>query len=107
MRVLLDECVPRRLQRYIINHESQTVPQAGFAGKKNGELLNLAEHAGFDVLLTVDKGMSQQQNMSGRKIAVLIVGAQSNEIDDVLPHVPACLEALRYIRPGQVIRVNC
>ncbi len=89
MRVLLDECVPRRVQRYVINHESQTVPQAGFAGKKNGELLRLAEQAGFDVLLTLDKGMSQQQNMAARKIALLIVGARSNEIQDVLPHIPA------------------
>ncbi|MGH9651903.1 MAG: hypothetical protein ACRD6B_00330 [Bryobacteraceae bacterium] len=49
-----------------------TVPQAGFAGKKNGELLLLAEDARFDVLLTVDRGIRHQQNLSGRKIALLI-----------------------------------
>jgi len=43
VRVLLDECMPRRLKRELIGHECQTVPEAGFSGKKNGELLELAE----------------------------------------------------------------
>lgn len=43
MKVLLDECVPRKVQRYIVDHECLTVPRAGLAGKKNGELLDLAE----------------------------------------------------------------
>ncbi len=106
MRVLLDECVPRRVQRYLVGHECQTVSQAGFAGKSNGQLLRLAERAGFDVLLTVDKSLSYQQNISDRKIALLIVRARSNEIEDLLPHIPACLEALRSIRQGQFIRVE-
>src|SRR4051812_10381901 len=70
-------------------------PQAGLAGKRNGELLTLAEAAGFDVLLTVDKGLPHQQNLSDRVISLLVVRAHSNEIEDLLPHVPACLEALR------------
>ncbi len=89
MRVLLDECVPRRVQRYFGGHECQTVSQAGFAGKSNGELLTRAEHApGFDVLLTVDKNLSYQQNISDRNIALLIIRARSNEIEDLLPHIP-------------------
>ena len=107
MRVLLDECVPRRVQHHFIGHECKTVPQAGFAGKSNGELLALAERAGFDVLLTVDKGISYQQNISARKIALLIVCARSNEIEDLLlPHVPACLEALHSIQQGQIVRIE-
>src|SRR3954462_13136653 len=76
------------------------------AGKRNGELLTLAEAAGFDVLLTVDKGLPHQQNLSDRVISLLVVRAHSNEIEDLLPHVPACLEALRSIKPGQVVRVG-
>jgi hypothetical protein len=69
MRVLLDECVPRRFQYYLTGRDCRTVPQAGFAGRSNGELLALAESAGFDVLLTVDRGISYQQNLSIRRIA--------------------------------------
>jgi hypothetical protein len=106
MRVLLDECVPKRLRHHIVGHECQTVPQAGFAGKTNGELLVLAERARFDVLLTVDRGIARQQKMSGRNIALLVLHVISNEIDDLLAHVPACLEALRSIKPGEVVRVE-
>jgi hypothetical protein len=52
MRVLLDECVPRKLKNHLLGHECVTVPDAGLAGKKNGELLSLAVQAGFEVFLT-------------------------------------------------------
>jgi hypothetical protein len=77
-----------------------------FAGKKNGELLTLAEAAGFDVLVTVDRGLPHQQNLTGRKIALLVVHAVSNKLNDMLPHMPACLSALRSIEPGQTVRVG-
>lgn len=106
MRVLLDECLPKDLQKNLVGHECQTAPRAGFAGKSNGELLTLAELAGFQVLLTVDRGLPHQQNLTGRVIAVLIVRARSNKLNDLLPHVPACLEALRSIKPGEMVRVE-
>ena len=106
MKILLDECVPKGLRLSFAGHECQTVPKAGLAGKKNGELLTLAESAGFDVLVTVDRGLSYQQNLAGRKIALLIVLALSNKMDDILRHVPACLIALRSIKPGQVVQVG-
>jgi hypothetical protein len=58
MRVLLDECVPRKFKNRLIGHECRTVPEEGFAGKRNGELLRLAERAGFDVFLSVDRAAS-------------------------------------------------
>jgi hypothetical protein len=103
---LIDECLPRRIKNSLTGHDCQTVPTAGFAGKTNGELLTLAEQAGFDVLLTVDKGMQHQQNLIGRRIAVLVIRARSNNIQDLLPHIPACLQALESIQPGQLIRVS-
>ena len=57
MRVLLDECVPRKFKFSISGHNCRTVPEAGFAGKTNGELLVLAERDGFEVFLTLDKGV--------------------------------------------------
>ena len=96
MRILFDECVPRKLRHNFPGFESETAPRAGLAGKENGELIRLAEQAGFDVLLTVDRGIRYQQNLTGRKIAVLILG----------PYIGAARSALTTIKPGEVVRVG-
>ena len=106
MRVLLDECLPRKLKRYLPGHECETVRQAGFVGKSNGELLDAAEAASFDVLLTVDKGLPQQQNFRNRRLSVINIRAISNSIRDLAPNIPACLAALERVRAGEVLVVG-
>jgi hypothetical protein len=105
MKVLLDECIPRRIKNSFTGHECRTVPEAGFAGKENGQLLTEAERAGFDVLITVDKSIPSQQDFSRRKIALLVLRARSNELEDLLPLMAECLRALESIRPGQIVRI--
>lgn len=105
MRILLDECLPRRLKVHLVGHECRTVPEAGWAGKRNGELLALTEGS-YDVFLTLDKGIKYQQNLSGRGIAVVIIKAQSNRLEDLAEQVPACLAALKQVQAGQVILVS-
>lgn len=68
MRVLLDECVDERLRRYFQRHDCQTARFANLAGLKNGALLDSAEKLGFDVLVTVDQSIPDQQNFGGRWI---------------------------------------
>jgi hypothetical protein len=55
-RLLLDECIPRKFKNHLPGHDCLTVPDAGWAGKKNGELLSLAENAGFQVFVSLDQG---------------------------------------------------
>jgi hypothetical protein len=74
-------------------------------GRKNGELLALAELE-FDVLLTLDKSVPFQQQISSRRLAVLVVRARSNRIEDLIPCIPECLAALERIGPGEVVRVG-
>lgn len=105
MRILIDECVPRKLKWSFPDHDCVTVQEAGLGGKQNGDLLALAEGK-FDVFLTVDKGVRYQQNLSGRNIAVLIIRAKSNDIDDILPRVADCDAALQSIRPGEVVVIG-
>jgi hypothetical protein len=105
MRVLVDECLPRALKRLLIEHECRTVQEMGWSGKKNGLLLSLAAPE-FDVLLTMDQGIEYQQNLSKLNIAILALGAKSNQIEDLAPIVPAALTALKSIRPGQFIRIG-
>jgi hypothetical protein len=106
MRVLLDECVDERLRHHLHGHECQTARYAGLAGILNGELLRAAETAEFDVVLTVDQGVGYQQNLSERKIAVVIFSVGSVRFRDLLPHMSACLRVLESIQPGQVVRIR-
>jgi hypothetical protein len=105
MKLLLDECLPRKLKNHLVGHECHTVPEAGWAGKKNGELLSLAAESGFESFLTLDQGMEYEQKLKGREIAVVVISAKSNRLADLLPRMPAILTALRSIRVGQLVRV--
>src|ERR1700733_15884688 len=87
MRILLDECIPRKLKYSLPDQQCQTVPEAGLAGKKNGTLLNLAESGGFEIFVTMDKGLEYEQNLAGRSIAILILRAKSNRLSDPPPFV--------------------
>jgi len=107
MKVLLDECVPKALKAYLANlgHECLTVQEAGWAGKENGELLNLAETS-FEVFVTVDTNLLQQQNWRGRRIAVLVLRSASNRLKDLRPHFAACASALEKVKPGEVLEIG-
>lgn len=104
MRVLLDECLPRKLGRLLAGHQVTTVPQAGLASLKSGALL--ARAAGrFDVLVTVDQSMPSQQNLAAAGIAVVMLDAVSNRLGDLQPLVPEILALLPAVIPGIVYRV--
>lgn len=105
MNLLLDECVPKRLKRHFVGHRVLTVEEARLKGFKNGALLRAAE-GNYDVLVTVDRSIPKQQNLAGRDIAVLILLAQSNKYDDLLPLVAKALKALVTIKPGDVINLD-
>ena len=62
MRILLDECLPRRLRRGLPGHEVRTVQELGWAGTKNGALLRRAMAEGFEVFVTVDRNLEYQQH---------------------------------------------
>ncbi len=105
MKILIDECLARGLKHLFREHDCRTVRDMGWSGNKNGVLLSLAE-ADFDVLVTIDQSMEREQDISGRDIGLLVLIAQSNQIEDLEPIVARALAALRTIRPGVVIRVG-
>ena len=105
MRVLLDECLPRRLKRELVGHDARTAPEMGWASKRNGELLALAARD-FDVFLTADRNLSYQQDVSAFNIAVVVLVAQSNRIDDLRPLAPRLLEMLATAKRGAVTIVR-
>ena len=103
--MLLDECIDRRLARELVAHEVKTVPQMGWAGVKDGELLALAESE-FDVFITVDRNLPFEQNLSKLALAVIILEARSNRLTDLKPLSPKILEVLGTAQQGQAITVG-
>lgn len=105
MRVLLDECIPRKLRDELPGHDVKTIAEMKWTGTKNGDLLKLAE-VGFDVLLTVDQGIPFQQNLGATNLALVVIVAPSNDIKDLRPSMPEVLRVLISIQPGQIVRVS-
>lgn len=105
MRILLDESVPRTLARELTGHEVQTVQRLGWAGLKNGALLQRATGE-YDVLITGDRNLEYQQNLTRLQIAIVVLVATSNRIEALKPLVPELLRALISIRPGQIVHVS-
>lgn len=105
MKVLLDECLPLDFRHSFPNHDVHTAQWAGLKGMQNGELLQAAEIAGYDVLLTVDQGIPRQQCSVGRKLSIVLVRSRTNQIEDLFPLVDAILQALETIQPGETAAV--
>ena len=105
MKVFFDEDVPRKLARFLPQHEIQTVVSMEWGGVKNGALLMLIEREGFQVFLTGDKNMETQQRLEGRPFAVLIMSAINWPV--VRPHVHKIAAALDAARPGTVEMIDC
>lgn len=105
MKVLLDECVPRKLKRELAGHEVQTVTERGWSGIENGQLLTLAA-AEFDVFLTVDKNLQYQQNLKAFHIGIILLMAKNNRFKTLLPLMPAVRAELAQIKAGDLVRVS-
>jgi hypothetical protein len=105
VRVLLDECVPRRLKRELVGHDVKTAPEMGWASKKNGELLALAA-GDSDIFLTSDRNLSHQQNLSAFDIAIIVLVARSNRIDELRPLMPRVLEVVQIAKRRAVTIVG-
>jgi hypothetical protein len=105
MKVLLDECVPRKLRRELPEHEVLTVTERGWSGIKNGNLLTLAAPE-FDVFLTVDQNLKYQQNLKNFSIAIILLVARNNRFKTLLPLMPEATEALNRITEGEFIHIG-
>jgi predicted nuclease of predicted toxin-antitoxin system len=104
-RVILDECLPARLKRVLDDLPVTTVHEAGFAGRKNGDLLK-AIGGRFDVFVTVDKALRHQQNLSSLPFGIILIRAASNAIDDLLPLAGPLRSAIDQVAPGALVEVN-
>ena len=106
MRVLLDENLDWRLVRYFdADLQVTKVSQQGWKGMRNGELLRRASKV-FDALITMDRRIEHQQNLRTYTIGIILISAKSNRLQDIQPAMRRVNQALRILKPGQVIPVS-
>jgi hypothetical protein len=104
VRIFLDECIDWRLARDIAGHDVKTARQMGWTSIKNGELLSLVAGT-FDVFVTVDRNLAFQQNVTDVQVAVIVLRANSNRLDDLRALIPALLGSLGEARRGRVLEI--
>ena len=102
--MILDESVPQKLRLLIEGHTVVTTWFQGWSGLKNGALLNAAETEGFDLFITADQGLSYQQNLKGRKMALVVLS--TNNWSFIKACVAWILEAINAATPGSITRVE-
>lgn len=105
MKLLLDECIDRRLIREFVGYDIKTVPQMGWSGVKNGKLLTLAQKE-FDVFITVDRNLSFEQNLPKFDMAVIVLQTRSNRLADLKLLVPNILAVLDTATKGKATLVS-
>jgi predicted nuclease of predicted toxin-antitoxin system len=104
MRVLFDNGTPRGVAPALADHEVEEARSRGWDTFRNGELLDAAEAAGFEVLVTTDRNIRHQQNLAGRKLAIVVIGAgRWRLIRKVLPAIAAAVTAAA---PGSFAEVE-
>ena len=100
MRILIDECVPRPIKRFLANHDAFTVQELGYSSYENGDLLALAE-GNFDLFITSDQNLSYQQNLAGRTLAILMLS--TNDWDVIKVSEASIVAAVDSMRPAEFV----
>ena len=98
MRILFDQGTPVAIRRFLLGHNIRTTRQEGWATFANGNLLRVAEDGGFEMLLTTDNHLEYQQNLKGRKIAIVVL--RRNRWRSVQRMIPQIVEAVNAATPG-------
>lgn len=106
MKLLLDECVPRRLKNDFKGHEVRTVDEIGLKGALDDEMLRAAIADQFAVLITVDRRLPFQQNLSQLDLALIILIASPCRYDQLKLLIPKVLLALSTVKPGEVVTIQ-
>lgn len=89
MKILLDECVTKRLKKHLEEFEVWTVRESGLSGVKNGKLLVYSVENGFDILLTIDKSLMFQQNLERYPVTIVVLNSFSSKIEELVTFLPS------------------
>jgi predicted nuclease of predicted toxin-antitoxin system len=104
MKILIDECLPRKRKQTLKEHEVMTVPEAGWTDNKNGELLRLMIGA-FDIFITIDNNLEYQQQLISQPVSCVILSAKNNRFESLVTLMSEVRHALETVQSGQVNRI--
>jgi len=99
MRILFDQGTPAPLRHALAGHSVETAYERGWSNLSNGALLNAAEDASFDLFVTTDQNLRYQQDLAGRRLAILVLPTTRWPI--IQRHVPEIVAAVGAIQPGE------
>jgi len=105
MKIIVDECLPKKLCSLFSEQEAYTVPQLGLAGTQDGELLDALETRHIDVFITIDGNIEYQQQFMNRSFGTIVIRAVSNRFEDLKLLQSALTEALKQVTPGTIVRI--
>jgi len=102
MKVLLDECITKRLKPFLNDFEVYTVFEMGWSGIKNGKLISLCEINHFDVILTIDKNMMHQQNIEKHPITIAILNVLTSKLEELKLFIPSFSKQIPHFEKNRV-----
>ena len=106
MKILLDECVPKKVKKLLEDYEVKTVPEMNFNGLKDKELLKATEQENFDILLTIDKNIDHQQNIKKYKVSIVILDVLKNTLRHIEKLIPKFKKQIKGFKKGKSYRVS-
>jgi hypothetical protein len=104
MRILLDHNTPAPLRYWLLGHQVETAYERGWSELTNGDLLRMAEEAGFDALITTDKGIRYQQNLAGRRLALVVIS--TNDWTRIRKSKSVVVNAISDVSPGSLVEIE-
>ncbi len=105
MKIIIDECLPKRLRGLLPFGEVWTVPQIGLAGLKDTALLDELEQRQVNVFITIDGNIEYQQHFAKRTFGTVVIRAVSNRFQDLVPLSDSLAQAIRLVQAGEIIRI--
>ena len=105
MKIIIDECLPKRITHFFKNDEAWTVPQLGLGGYKDKELLRELDKRNIDLFITIDGNIEYQQQFKNRKFGTIIISTVSNRFSDLKKFEDILLKTSKSIKPGNIIHI--
>ena len=105
MKIILDECLPKRMTQFFKGHDVWTVPQIGLNGYKDTELLEELDKRNIDIFMTIDGNIEYQQQFSNRSFGTIVIRAVSNRFLDLKQFENELQEVVKSIKSGIIIHI--
>ncbi|MBP6431338.1 MAG: DUF5615 family PIN-like protein [Ferruginibacter sp.] len=106
MKILLDECVTKRLKKYLNEFNVFTVNELGWSGIKNGKLMTLCIEHNFDILLTIDKNLMHQQNLENYPVSIVVINCFTSKIEDIITYIPSFVNQIPLLEKSKAYIID-